>query len=403
MIDFDEFERLVRDALSNLYDYSVLETHPLNAYFPKPQNEDRGHYLNRLLQETIDTLRPSGKEGSLATDEQRPYLVLHGRYVEGLSLTELQNRLALGERQLRRLQSRSIHALASMLWDQVFQKADTDQPEGNNPFSYAPRQEPVHIPDAIQGVLDIFQKRAHEIQFVNQIAPNLPLIQTDRVILRQILISMINLAINISDGSAIHIDAQLEQGWLNISVSVKADDESAYQLIKKQGLLESSRYWVQQLNARLQLLQPGEDHDRVVALALYAPHEWQPGVYVVEDPESSIRLYDRYLRRRHFQVIGIQDARRVMEMAPKDQPQAIILDIMMPALDGWEVLQMIKAHPHTRHIPVVVCSAWGDANLALSLGASAFLRKPISAQQLLDAFQELKLLDSLEKPPLERQ
>jgi CheY-like chemotaxis protein len=65
-------------------------------------------------------------------------------------------------------------------------------------------------------------------------------------------------------------------------------------------------------------------------------------------------LYDRYLRRRHFQVIGIQDARRVMEMAPKDQPQAIILDIMMPALDGWEILQMIKAHPHTRHIPVVV-------------------------------------------------
>jgi hypothetical protein len=40
-------------------------------------------------------------------------------------------------------------------------------------------------------------------------------------------------------------------------------------------LLESSRYWVQQLNARLQLLQPGEDHDRVVELALYVPHEWQ--------------------------------------------------------------------------------------------------------------------------------
>jgi len=61
----------------------------------------------------------------------------------------------------------------------------------------------------------------------------------------------------------------------------------------------------------------------------------------------------------------------------------IILDIMMPKMDGWEVLQSLKLDEETKTIPVIICSAWGEPELAKSLGAVEFLRKPVTQRDLL--------------------
>ena len=58
---------------------------------------------------------------------------------------------------------------------------------------------------------------------------------------------------------------------------------------------------------------------------------------------------------------------------------------MMPTTDGWELLQRLKSDPETHTIPVVVCSVWDVPELALSLGASDFLKKPVNSEHLLEA------------------
>ncbi|NIV31704.1 MAG: response regulator, partial [Anaerolineae bacterium] len=66
-------------------------------------------------------------------------------------------------------------------------------------------------------------------------------------------------------------------------------------------------------------------------------------------------------------------------------PQVILLDVMMPQIDGWEILGRLRQHPLTSHIPTVVCTILAQEELALSLGASAFVRKPVTRQVFLAA------------------
>jgi CheY-like chemotaxis protein len=72
-------------------------------------------------------------------------------------------------------------------------------------------------------------------------------------------------------------------------------------------------------------------------------------------------------------------------MAEEQAPQVIVLDVMMPERDGWTVLGQLREHPKTHDIPVIVCSILSQEQLALTLGAAQFLRKPVTRQALLSA------------------
>jgi CheY-like chemotaxis protein len=103
-------------------------------------------------------------------------------------------------------------------------------------------------------------------------------------------------------------------------------------------------------------------------------------------------MFQRYMGRANLEVIGITDPTQGLATAQKIQPALIILDVMMPHIDGWEVLQTLKLDPETKHIPIIVCSAWGEPELARSLGAIAFLKKPVIQKDLLDALIHLGLV-----------
>ena len=89
-------------------------------------------------------------------------------------------------------------------------------------------------------------------------------------------------------------------------------------------------------------------------------------------------------------MVTTQLAQDVLELAHQLRPYAITLDLMMPDQDGWDVLQMLLNQPETQHIPVIVCSVLRQRDLALSLGASLFLEKPVSEQSLLSAMEALR-------------
>jgi CheY-like chemotaxis protein len=73
-------------------------------------------------------------------------------------------------------------------------------------------------------------------------------------------------------------------------------------------------------------------------------------------------------------------------------PDAIILDAMMPDVSGWDVLQAIRTRPETAETPVIICSVFNDPELAYALGASHFISKPVSRDQILTALRQLEVV-----------
>ena len=74
-----------------------------------------------------------------------------------------------------------------------------------------------------------------------------------------------------------------------------------------------------------------------------------------------------------------------MPLVKQEHPAIIVLDVMMASLDGWQLLQQLREHPAFARCPLIVCTVLAQENVAFSLGASEFLRKPINRQQFLEA------------------
>jgi len=106
-------------------------------------------------------------------------------------------------------------------------------------------------------------------------------------------------------------------------------------------------------------------------------------VMVVEDNESAALLLATNLTRGGYRVEVVRNGRSVLEQAIKLKPSAITLDVVLPDIDGWEVLRALKATAATRDIPVLVISVLDDRALGLALGADDYMVKPIQREALL--------------------
>jgi CheY-like chemotaxis protein len=106
---------------------------------------------------------------------------------------------------------------------------------------------------------------------------------------------------------------------------------------------------------------------------------------VVDDNAAFVDLFRRYLAGYNWQVVGATTGAKARQIIAEARPTVIALDVMMPREDGWEFLMALKADADIRDIPVVVCSVLNEPQLALTLGAAAYLAKPVAQQALLRA------------------
>jgi CheY-like chemotaxis protein len=111
-------------------------------------------------------------------------------------------------------------------------------------------------------------------------------------------------------------------------------------------------------------------------------------VLVVDDNEDTLHLFRRYLSGTRYQFIGLREPHEVIQAAGDLVPAAIVLDVMLPGVDGWELLGRLREHPATRELPIVVCTVMPQEQLALALGAAAYLRKPVSREAFLSALDQ---------------
>jgi HAMP domain-containing protein/CheY-like chemotaxis protein/GAF domain-containing protein len=113
-------------------------------------------------------------------------------------------------------------------------------------------------------------------------------------------------------------------------------------------------------------------------------------VLIVEDDPELARTELEVARDRGFKGIVAMRGDSGLALAHEFKPDAIILDMNLPVMDGWTVLDRLKHHPDTRHIPVHIVSAGDGRQNALKAGAVAFLEKPISKEGLEDTFGEIR-------------
>ena len=150
---------------------------------------------------------------------------------------------------------------------------------------------------------------------------------------------------------------------------------------------------------------PAEDHEQVPTVETFNPTREnflkpatqlvrdpnkEPTVVIVEDDKNFANILQDYSRDHGYKSIMVSEGTNAVEIVKEHMPDAVILDIMLPGKDGWQILKELKALPETMHIPVHLMSA-GDAaaNRVRREGAISFLKKPIDTGALDKLFTDI--------------
>jgi CheY-like chemotaxis protein len=180
--------------------------------------------------------------------------------------------------------------------------------------------------------------------------------------------------------------AHLENGSLHLRIM--ADPAPALDRPQVQDRIAPLEQMLTSQNAGLVALEAG---NKLLGFELRLPTDRQTTVLVVDDNEDMLALYERYLVSNQYQIIRAETAEDAIDLALRTQPSIVILDLMMPDQDGWEVLKSLRINADTRHIPIVICSVLKQRELALTLGAQAFIEKPITESGLLATLSALEI------------
>jgi CheY-like chemotaxis protein len=110
-------------------------------------------------------------------------------------------------------------------------------------------------------------------------------------------------------------------------------------------------------------------------------------ILCVEDDVAVLNIIARALEFEGFEVVLAVNGEEAIEMVRTHQPDLILLDLWLPKVQGFEVVQTVRADPTTRHIPVIVISAWGrkkDIDRVMNEGADIFVPKPFMLEDLMN-------------------
>jgi len=115
-------------------------------------------------------------------------------------------------------------------------------------------------------------------------------------------------------------------------------------------------------------------------------------ILVVDDEIYIVHILDFSLGMEGYEVLTASDGEQALETAQREQPDLIVLDIMMPKLDGYETCKLLKTDERTRQIPVILLSAKGrhtDQKIGYEVGADDYITKPFSPRKLVERINTL--------------
>lgn len=411
MMTREEFVRELRDALNHLRDPEGLRQSPLAGLLGMAERLDTFSALQRILTEAIEGLEPRAGEPAQSS-AWRTYESLYYRYVQEFSQQEVAEQLGIGVRHLRREQRAALEVLADRLcqrFDLASKVCDRLAADVASPIQVAPAVEveegpavnaelawlreaspgsPTDLEQTLSEAVDLVQAllQRHQVRLRVSTAPALPRLAVHPVAVSQMLLNLLGVAIHRASGSQVHLTAAALPYEVEIRIRssgplpgippISPDDTASLDMARRIAAL---------CGGRLNLPEGGAAFEAVLTL----PALEQLPVLVIDDNADALQLLRRYTVGTRYRLVGTRDPDQALDIAREAAPQVIVLDVMMPQVDGWKVLGRLRQHPLTRHLPIVVCTILAQEELALSLGASAFLRKPVTQQRFLAALDQV--------------
>ncbi len=113
-------------------------------------------------------------------------------------------------------------------------------------------------------------------------------------------------------------------------------------------------------------------------------------ILVVDDEKDVVELLSFLLKKDGYTVITANNGRVALEMVPKEMPDLILLDVMMPEMDGYTVQTQLLENPQTKNIPIIILTAKGQLRdvFAMSANVAAYIEKPFDPKTLRGKIQE---------------
>ncbi|MCU0500363.1 MAG: response regulator [Anaerolineae bacterium] len=404
MKDRIEFGEQVRDLYSHLYDLVYLRTHPLTDELlsdASAPSKEKGWRLHDLLLDAIKELDP-GPRAAPYSREWRRYRLMVGRYQNGQDPGAVMQEIAVSKRQFYREQEAALESVADLLWDHYVAQARaapvTEDRSASDHIELL-RLEAARSAQAgrytqpsevIRGALALLEERLRQRNLtLGAILPDtLPRVRADKAPLRQLLLGVIGYLVERAEHARLHVAAEIEDDALYVGVTI--DPPAALRPAAPAEVAERLAAFEEMAGLTGGKLEAILAESGVIGFEIGLQMEVQRAVLVVDDNEDVLELCRRYLAPHGYGVITATTAEEAIGLAAQLQPFAITLDLMLPGQDGWDALQALLNRPDTRRIPVIICSVLKQRELALSLGATAFLEKPVTEQGLLAALRMLE-------------
>jgi signal transduction histidine kinase/ActR/RegA family two-component response regulator len=276
----------------------------------------------------------------------------------------------------------------------------------------------------IEDTIALVRERAalHGIALTLEIDPALDLIESDELRFKQVMLNLLSNAVKFTpDGGQIVVKAARTERRMTVTVSdngmgIPAEDQERIFEAFHQGRRGPSREEgtglgltlcrrIVALMGGVMTLQSevgvgstfGFTVPVLAANGSVEPDnrdDADPVVVVVDDDRRSLDLISAYLDGHGVRVVRAWDGNEGLDRIRRLQPVAALLDIRLPGIDGWEVLEALQADPETEEVPVVIVSILDERSRGLAAGAAEYLVKPVSRDDLLDALRRLRVLPS---------
>lgn len=356
-----------RKALTRLFDLDFLNEHIARAGVQGRFGD--AQRAQQSLLDAIEALRPPVNV-SVRAAAWRQYNVLNLTYVQGLSQAEVSAQLNLGVRQLRRELAKAVRAVAAILFAAP---ADEAQVTASAEPAASPASEYLHGEDVLRAALALLDPllQRQDVTINVTLARPLPAFQGNPMVARQLIIAALTWMLHGLRSTTQTIEADTDHRSLNLRFHRPAADDD--------GRLALVRQLAQLAGAEVEL-RTGDE----AVLGIRLPATSKRCVLLIDDNADAIRLVGRMLQdSSEFYLVATRSPDEAMALIASLRPACVILDVMMPQRDGWEMLTLMKAHPETTGIPVVISSVLKQPELALALGASAVLTKPFTTTELL--------------------
>lgn len=403
----DQLLDVLHAAFSHLHDADYLRQCPLAPVYGVANRFDTASRLRTILINAVLQLKPPDDQ-PYPSPAWRTYIALHHCFVQRLSQDAVADQLGVSTRQLRRLQHAALEIIADQLWQQYHagEPGAASAPADNNASgavggSSLPdelawlKDAPLDKAASLTYVLDEVIETSRPLAQLRQVSLNVvapattPSIAAHPLALGQCLLSLVTAATGQCGGGSVSLSVQPQDWTVDVDIrgcsAVVADP--ATRLASTRALAAAERL-AEVFAGAITVSWPAPADPTFVA-RLTAPIAGSASVIVLDDNADMHKLLTRFTSGTRYRLVATSSPDDVVNLAQQHGPMAIVLDVMMPDADGWRMLGRLRQHPVTQDVPIIVCTILAQQDLALSLGATEFLQKPITRRSFLDVLDHL--------------